>query len=300
MKVMIGGGGGFIGQRLARFLLLKDLDVVILDRNEPRIQAPRLQWITADLLSPRSFEKQWFSGVDAFINLSGKDIFTLWNEKNKKAIWESRVTVNKNLFEFMSSLKQRPKAFISASAVGYYGDKGDQELDEAATRGKGFLADVCVAWEREARRMEELGMRSLQIRTAPVLDRKGGIMGQLMKSMKYGVTLRFGSGDNWFSWIHMDDLIAIYHAAAVDNKLSGPVNAASPQPVRFREFLNKLTEFQKAVILPFPVSLLRLFIQETADVLTFSQKMIPTKLKSVGFQFTYPFLQNAFKQIFSQ
>jgi len=300
MKVMVGGGGGFIGQRLARFLLQQNLDVVIIDRNEPKIQAPRMQWITADLLNHRSFEKQWFTGVDAFINLSGKDIFTLWNEKNKRAIWESRVTVNKNLFEFMSSLKKRPKTFISASAVGYYGDKGEREVDETETHGKGFLADVCIAWEREARRMEELGMRSLQIRTAPVLDRRGGIMGQLMKSMKYGFTFRFGSGDNWFPWVHMDDLIAIYHASVVNETLSGPVNAASPQPVRFREFLNKLTEFQKALILPFPVSVLRMFIQETADVLTFSQKMVPQKLQSLGFQFTYPVLQDAFKQIFSQ
>ena len=297
---MIGGGGGFIGQRLARFLLLKDLDVVIIDRNEPTMQANRLQWFTADLLDPRSFAKSWFADVDAFINLSGKDIFTLWNEKNKKAIWESRVTVNKSLFEFMSSLKQRPKTFISASAVGYYGDKGDRELDETETHGKGFLADVCVAWEREARRMEELGIRSLQIRTAPVLDRKGGIMGQLMKSMKYGFTFRFGSGENWFSWIHMDDLIAIYYTAVSNENLSGPVNAASPQPVRFKEFLDTLTEFQKAVVLPFPVSVLRLFIQETADVLTFSQKMIPKKLGAVGFQFTYPALQDAFEQIFSR
>ena len=300
MKVMIGGGGGFIGQRLARFFLQQGLEVVILDRNEPKMQVPLLVWFTADLLKPRSFDKQWFAGVDAFINLSGKDIFTLWNEKNKKAIWESRVTVNKNLFEFMSSLKQRPHTFISASAVGYYGDKGDREIDETASHGNGFLADVCVAWEREARRMEELGMRSIQIRTAPVLDKKGGIMGQLMKSMKYGLTLRFGSGNNWFPWIHMEDLIAIYHESVSNEKLSGPVNAASPHPVQFREFLNKLIEFHKAVVLPFPVSVLRMFIKETADVLTFSQKMVPTKLQSIGFQFAYPSLQDAFKQIFLQ
>ena len=139
MKILISGGGGFIGQMLARYLLNNGLEVVILDRNKARMSSPQLEWFKVDLLKPDLFEKKWFSYVDAVVNLSGRDIFTLWNSETKKAIWESRVTVNKNLVHFLSGLDQKPKVFISASAVGYYGNKGDEELDENAPRGQGFF-----------------------------------------------------------------------------------------------------------------------------------------------------------------
>jgi len=242
MKIVICGGGGFIGQRLARLFLDKGYEVVILDRNQSRVSSPKLQSFVVDLLNPKLFEKRWFLGSEAVINLSGKDILNLWTEEYKKAIRESRITVNKLLIDFISSLDQKPKTFISASAVGYYGDKGENEVDETATRGKGFLADVCVAWENEARRAETLGMRSVQVRTAPVLDKKGGFIGKLMKSMNFGFTVQFGSGQNWFSWIHMEDLIRIYETAVSDESLTGPVNACSPEPVRFRALLDHLRE----------------------------------------------------------
>ncbi|MBE0426775.1 MAG: TIGR01777 family protein [Nitrospirae bacterium] len=300
MKVLIGGGGGFIGQRLARYLLDQGLEVVILDRNVPRIESPHLKWFTIDLLKPELFNKSWFEGVDAVINLSGKDIFTLWTKKNKNAIWGSRVTVNKNLIDFISTLEEKPKVFVSASAVGYYGDKGDTELDESAPNGLGFLAEVCIAWEKEARRAESLGMRSVQVRTAPVLDKKGGILGELMKSFKFGFSFLFGSGLNWFSWIHMDDLIRIYHTAAMDGRLSGPVNASSPHAVRYRDFIYLLREFRKALIIPLPVWVLKLLLQETADVLTFSQRMMPAKILKHGFKFSYNDLRDALGEIFSK
>jgi uncharacterized protein (TIGR01777 family) len=300
MKVLICGGGGFIGQRLTSYFLSQGMEVVILDRNRSRVTSHSLQSHVVDLLTPGLYQQEWFGNVDAVINLSGKDIFTLWTENNRTAIWKSRITVNKYLLDFIAELPQKPKTFVSASAVGYYGDKGDTEIDENASKGKGFLSDVCTAWEREARRAETLGMRSVQIRTAPVLDTRGGIMGQLMKSMKFGFTFRFGSGQNWFPWIHMDDLIRVYHSVVVDERLSGPVNACSPHPVSFSEFLNELTGFKKAVIIPFPVWILKLIIQETADVISFSQRMIPAKLQNAGFLFSYPKLRDALKVIFSR
>jgi uncharacterized protein (TIGR01777 family) len=299
MKVVICGGGGFIGQRLARLLIDKGYEVIILDRNQSRVSSPKLQSFVVDLLNPKLFQKEWFSGAEAVINVSGKDILTLWTEEYKKAIWDSRITVNKNLVDFMSALDKKPKTFISASATGYYGDHGENEVYENGTNGKGFLADVCIAWENESRRSETLGMRSVQVRTAPVLDKKGGFLAKLMKSMNFGVTARFGSGKNWFPWIHMDDLIRIYEAAIVHESLAGPVNACSPQPVRFHEFLEYITKYRKTIIIPFPVSLFRLVAKELAAELTNSQRIVPAKLQKISFCFVYNNLNEALKDVFS-
>ena len=154
---MICGGSGFIGQNLAQHLLKQGHSIVILDRNASRISSPHLQSFQADLLQPGLFDQKWFEGVDAVINLSGKDIFTFWNEKNKKMIRDSRIQVNKNLIGFMSKLSRKPGVFISASAVGYYGNRGENELLEDAGPGEGFLADVCKEWEAEARKAEQIG-----------------------------------------------------------------------------------------------------------------------------------------------
>ena len=259
MKILICGGSGFIGQNLAQHLLNQGHSIVILDRNASRISSPHLQSFQVDLLQPGLFDQKWFEGVEAVINLSGKDIFTFWNQKSKKMIRDSRIQVNKNLIQFMSKLPQRPDVFISASAVGYYGNRGETELLENADPGEGFLAEVCKEWEAEARKAEQFGMRSVQVRTAPVLLKNGGIMLQMLKSMRFGFTFVFGSGNQWFSWIHMNDLLRIYHEAAVNKALSGPVNASSPHPVRFREFLCQLTKFKKALLLPFPGWLLKTF-----------------------------------------
>ena len=171
MKIMVCGGGGFIGQNLAGYLLEQRHEVVILDRNKSRITSPQLQSFQIDLLRPELFSQAWFEGVEAVINLSGRDIFTFWSGKARKEIWESRITVNKNLIRFIAGLQKRPAMFISASAVGYYGNRGEVELPEYEKNGNGFLADVCEAWEAEARDAEKLGMRSIQVRTAPVLRR---------------------------------------------------------------------------------------------------------------------------------
>ena len=272
--------------------------IVVLDRNGSAISSPQLQSFRIDLLRPELFEKSWFEGADAVINLSGKDILTLWTEKTRKIIRESRITVNRNLIDFMGGLPQRPGVFVSASAVGYYGDKGEREVSEEDGRGKGFLADVCEAWEAEARRTESMGMRSVQVRTAPVLLKGGGILRQLLKSMSFGFTFVFGSGKQWFPWLHMKDLLRIYEEAITNSSLSGPVNATAPGPIRLRDFLGHLAHYRRAVILPFPAFLLKLLLQETADVVLFSQRVLPDKLLKSGFRFSYPELDGALKEIF--
>ena len=298
MKIMVCGGGGFIGQSLARYLLAQGHEVVILDRNKSRVTSPQLQSFQIDLLRQELFSQTWFEGVEAVINLSGKDIFTFWSGKARKEIRESRITVNKNLIRFIAGLQKRPAVFISASAVGYYGDRGETELSEHEDRGNGFLADVCEAWEAEAREAEKFGMRSVQVRTAPVLLRNGGILFQLLKSMRFGFTFIFGSGKQWFSWVHMSDLLRIYHLAATDETLSGPINACAPNPVRFRDFIYELTKYKKAIVIPFPVWALKLLLRETADVIMFSQKMAPARLRERNFQFLFPKMEDALRDIF--
>ncbi len=299
MKIMICGGSGFIGQNLARYLLDQGHQVVILDRNASRIFSPQLKSFTVDLLKQEIFSRDWFEGVEAVVNLSGKNIFTFWSGKAKKMIWDSRITVNRNLISFISSLPKKPCVFVSASAVGYYGNKGETEILESGQAGQGFLAEVCKAWEAEAREAEKGGMRSVQVRTAPVLLRSGGILLQVLKSMRLGFTFIFGSGNQWFSWIHMKDLIRIYDTVIIDETFSGPVNACSPNPLRFRDFMQQLTSFKKAILIPFPAWILKLILQETADVVLFSQRMIPGKLQGGNFQFSYPKLNDALTDIFT-
>jgi uncharacterized protein (TIGR01777 family) len=299
MKVLIGGGTGFIGQNLSRFLLDKGYQVVILARNKSPLTSPDLQSFEVDLLQPELFKKEWFEGVEAVVNLSGKNIFTLWTKKTKEEIRQSRADVNKNLVEFIAALKQKPNVFISASAVGYYGDRGETDLSEDKQRGQGFLADVCAAWEAEARKAETLGMRSVQIRTAPVLLESGGLLRQMLKSMRFGFTFMFGPGSQWFPWIHMQDLVRIYHSAIIDESLSGPVNACSPGPVRFHDFLYELRKYKRTVVIPFPIFLLKLFLRETSDVVLYSQKTLPKKLLKKNFKFSFPTIEEAFRDIFS-
>jgi len=297
MKIIICGGGGFIGQRLTGLLLDKGYDIVVLDRNRSKITSPRLQSHTVELLNTALFDKRWFAETEAVINLSGKDVLHLWTKEYKRLIWDSRVTVNKKLIDFISTLEQKPRTFISASAVGYYGNKGEREFDETATHGEGYLADVCVAWENEAQRAETFGMRSVQIRTAPVLDRKGGFIEKLMQSMQFGIAVQFGNGRNWFPWIHMDDLIRIYETALSDQRLTGPVNACSPEQLRFRELLDHLRKYRKAVVIPFPVSLIRPLVKDLANEFSNSQKAVPAKLNRIGFHFEYASIQKALNAV---
>jgi uncharacterized protein (TIGR01777 family) len=299
MKVLIGGGTGFIGQNLSRFLLDQGHQVVVLARNKSPIISPDIESFEVDLLQPELFKEKWFEGVEAVANLSGKSIFTLWTQKTKEEILRSRADVNRNLVEFIASLKQKPDVFISASAAGYYGDRGETNLTEHEQRGQGFLADVCEAWEAEAGKAETLGLRSVQIRTVPVLLESGGLLRQMLKSMRFGFTFMFGPGTQWFPWIHMLDLIRIYHSCIVDKSLSGPVNACAPEPVRFGEFLHELRRYKRAVVIPFPAFLLKSFLRETSDIVLSSQKMLPQKLLNKNFKFSFPTLEEALKNIFA-
>lgn len=299
MKILICGGTGFIGSRLTHYLLNQGLQVVVLARHRPRKILPGMQFFEADLLKPEFLKQEWFEGVDAVINLSGKNIFTFWNKENKKVIWNSRVVINKNLVHYISKLQRKPKVFVSASAVGYYGNKVEAELNEESRHGQGFLSELCIEWEREAREAEKFGIRSVQVRTAPVIGKDGGLMEQVLKSFRFGFTVIFGSGNQWFSWVHMDDLVRIYHLAVEDETLSGPVNACSPYPVRFKDFINHIRKFKKAIVIHFPAMILKFLLKETADVFLLSQRVIPEKLLRKGFQFSYPQLSDALREIFS-
>jgi uncharacterized protein (TIGR01777 family) len=299
MKILIYGGTGFVGSHLTHYLLNQGLQVVVLASHRPGSILPGMQFFEADLLKPDSLKQEWFEGIDAVINLSGKNIFTFWNEENKKVIWNSRVVVNKNLVHFISKLQRKPKVFVSASAVGYYGNKGEAELNEESRHGQGFLERLCLEWEREAREAEKSGIRSVQVRTAPVIAKEGGLMEQILKSFRFGFTFVFGSGNQWFPWIHMDDLVRIYHLAVEDETISGPVNACSPYTVRFKDFINHIRKFRKAIVIPFPARILKILLKETAEIVLLSQKVIPEKLLKKGFQFSYPQLSDALKQIFS-
>ena len=293
---MISGGSGLIGKHLTSLLLSEGYKVSHLSRYQAHtVGVKTYYWDPGkNILDPSIFRD-----TEYLIHLAGANIGErLWTKKRKKVIAESRVESARLLHKIISTNNIPLKAFISASAAGYYGNRGETQLDEGNPPGQGFLADVCVAWEARARNAEKWGMRSVQVRTAPVLLKGGGLLKQLMKSMSFGFTFRFGSGNQWFPWVHMTDLIRIYHLAITDETLSGPVNACAPQPVRFRDFLAHLTRFKKALVIPFPVRILKLFLQETADVLLFSQRMRAAKLLERNFEFSFPTIEEAFRDIF--
>jgi uncharacterized protein (TIGR01777 family) len=195
-------------------------------------------------------------------------------------------------------LQQHPRVLVSASAVGYYGSRGDEVLDESAPPGNDFLAYVCVAWEREAQRAAELGIRVVCLRTGVVLGPDGGALKKLLTPFKLGVGGPLGNGRQWMPWIHVDDLAALYIHAAAGSQISGPLNGVAPNPVTNREFTKALaTAVNRPAKLPVPYFALRMALGEFAKVLFDSQRAVPQAALASGFQFRYPQLGPALATI---
>jgi uncharacterized protein (TIGR01777 family) len=238
-----------------------------------------------------------FDGIEVVVNLAGESVAGgRWTKKRKARIRESRVNGTRNLVDALARLPQanRPKAFISASAVGYYGSRGEETLTEESAPGDDFLADVCQAWEREARRAEELGVRACLMRIGVVLGPNGGALAKMLTPFKLGLGGRLGSGRQWMPWIHVEDCAALFVHAAKNDSINGPVNTLAPGIVRNREFTKELArELHRPAFLPAPYFGLRLLFGEFAKVLFASQKVEPRVAQETGFAFRYPQLPEA-------
>jgi uncharacterized protein (TIGR01777 family) len=235
-------------------------------------------------------------GTDAVIHLAGEPVAQRWTEGAKERILQSRVAGTRALVEAISRLEARPKVLVSASAIGFYGDRGDEVLTEESSRGDGFLADVCVAWEQEALKAEELGVRVSRVRFGVVLGAEGGALAKMLPVFRAGLGGPIGKGQQWMSWIHVADAVGMLMSA-----LSEGVevwNATASQPVRNAEFSRTLGRvLRRPAVFPVPGFVLRLMFGEMATMLTGSQRVAPEAAGKAGYRFEFPELEAALKDL---
>lgn len=294
MKIIITGGSGFIGTALTQKLLQQNHEVCVLDRMPPKITNPKLTHITTDF-SPGTVPNE-VCDADAIIHLAGASIFSKWTQEHKHAILQSRVEPIKEMLALCTAQGRAPKVFVSASAIGWYGYTHEVR-DEASLHGSGFLAEVCSAWEQEAHTFEQVGSRVVSVRTAIVLGPGGGMMKSALPPFKLGLGGTFGKGDQWFSWIHIDDLVSVYIQALTDATISGPINAAAPEPVTSAQFTKTLaTVLHRPALFRIPAFALKLALGEFATAVLGSQRIIPAKLQQLGFVYAYPTLKGALEK----
>jgi len=303
MKILVAGASGFIGNALLKKLADYKHEIVVLTRSleKSAFQLPTLCKIYEWEPESGSLPIEALDDVDAVINLTGENIASgRWSAKRKKSIENSRVLSVRNLVSAMKNQDQKPKVFLSASAIGLYGDCGDNEVDENSSSDSDFLANVCKKWEDEIFKAEELSIRTLAFRIGMVLGHDGGALQKMLPAFQMGVGGKLGSGKNWMSWIHLDDLIEMMiHALGAEN-LSGPVNAISPNPEtneRFTEVLGKV--LKRPTIFPVPTSILKIALGELSSLLLASQKVSSKKISRSGFSFKFPDLEQALTEICS-
>jgi uncharacterized protein (TIGR01777 family) len=248
----------------------------------------------------RRIDAEQLASADAVIHLAGESIAEgRWNDAKKRRIRESRELGTRFLAESITRLPRRPQVLVSASAVGYYGDRGDEQLTEDSPAGNGFLPEVCRAWEAACRPAAEAGVRVVNIRIGVVLDKNGGALAKMLLPFKLGAGGRIGSGRQWWSWIALDDLIRVFRTAIDNESLTGAINGTAPQPVTNREFTNTLGKvLRRPTIFPMPAFAARLALGEMAnDLLLASARVLPKRLKENGFQFQHPELEGALRSV---
>lgn len=296
MNILVSGSTGLVGHALCRALEQAGHTVSCLVRGVPASHRHDIRWdpeqgtIGADALH----------GVDAVVHLAGEPIAAgRWNEARKRRILESRVAGTRLIAEQIAAGGDRPPVLISASALGYYGDRGDDLVTEAEPRGTGFLADVCAAWEDATAPAVEAGARVVHLRIGLVLSAEGGALAKMLPPFRLGLGGPLGHGRMWMSWIHLEDLVrAILHALHSPD-LRGPVNGFSPNPVTNREFTRCLGRvLRRPAVLPVPARVLQLALGEMADALLLSSlRGTPERLLQSGFHFRHPDLDAALSDL---
>ena len=244
------------------------------------------------------FEAGAFDNLDAVLHLAGEGIAEgRWTTARKARIRDSRVDGTRHLCEALARLESPPRVLIVASAIGFYGDRGDERLDESAAAGSGFLPDVCQAWEAAAEPARDRGIRVVHLRIGIVLSAAGGALGQMLLSFKLGVGGVLGTGDQYMSWIALDDLLGVVLHVMTDDSISGPVNAVAPNPVRNREFTRTLGRvLGRPTIIPLPAFGVRALFGQMGDALLLgSTRVEPGTLLASGFTFAYPYLEDALR-----
>jgi uncharacterized protein (TIGR01777 family) len=308
MSALLTGATGFLGPRLVQRLRAAGEAVSLLSRNPAQARA-RLgepgqpgsieahAWDPAAGPPPLESFTHGGAPVGQVIHLLGEPVAEgRWTADKKRRIHDSRVIGTRHLVSAIEALPAaaRPKVLVSASAVGYYGDRGDELLDEQAAPGSGFLPEVCVAWEREAERAAALGLRVVRVRIGIVLGEGGGALARMLTPFRLGAGGRLGSGRQFMPWIHADDVVGVLLHAAGHPGIRGALNAVGPAPVRNADFTSALgAVLHRPAVLPVPVTALRLLFGELAQVLLSSQRVVPRVATESGYRFAFPTLEGA-------
>ena len=293
MKIAIAGASGLVGSALIPILQSDGNQITRLVRSSPK--AGEIEWHpNQDEVSTQSLQ-----GFDVIINLAGENIAGgRWTDEQKRKIRDSRVNGTHLLSEAIAKMNSKPKAFICASATGIYGDRDDEVLDEQSESGGGFLAGVCREWEKATEPANKAGVRVVNLRFGPILARDGGMLSKLLTPFKMGMGGKVGSGKQHISWIALDDAVSAIKLAIDRQTIHGPLNVVSPNPVTNEEFTKTLGHvLNRPTALAIPAFAARLAFGEMADeMLLASQKVMPKKLTSAGFQFQYPQLEAAMRK----
>ena len=282
-RVVISGASGLIGSALVPSLESPGHEVTRLVRQKPR-SAKELQWDPTSPIPP-----DLVSGFDAVIHLSGENVAGRWTEQKKCRIRESRIFTTDFLAMALAKTERKPGTFICASAIGYYGNRGDEVLTEDSLSGDGFFPEVCREWEFATEPAADIGIRVVNLRTGIVLSREGGALKQMLLPFRLGLGGRIGDGRQWWSWIHIADLVSAVHHILQNDSLRGAVNMTAPNPVTNAEFTRALAEaLKRPARLPVPAFALRLLFGELADEgLLASARVVPERLTQSGFHFRF-------------
>jgi uncharacterized protein (TIGR01777 family) len=292
-RMLISGASGLIGTALVPTLEARGFSVTRLVRRRGSGNND-IEWDPTKPLSP-----ELVSGFDAVIHLAGEPVMGLWTDAKRARIRDSRVLSTAHLSEALAKTQQRPRVFISGSATGYYGDRGDEVMREDSPSGEGFLPEVCRKWEAATKPAEDAGIRTVHIRTGIVLSVEGGALRAMLPNFKLELGGKIGSGRQWMSWIHMQDHIGAICYIIDHELIQGPVNLVGPTPVKNSEFTETLARvLSRPAVLGVPAFALRLILGDMAkEILLASQRVEPAKLIESGFKFKYQDLQSALRNI---
>lgn len=302
MKIFVTGGTGFFGSTLTKTLMRKGHHITVLTRSSKHRHSSTegVDFIEGDSTRPGAWQNK-VPKHHTIINLAGASIFSPWNKKTKQRIFNSRIRTTQNLVSSLQKSRGETTSLLSASAVGYYGFRGDEKVEENNPSGDDFLATLCANWEKEAEKAREFGVKVTLCRFGIIMGDEGGALALMRKVFALHLGSQCGNGRQWFSWIHEQDLAHIFLFLLEEKQVEGPLNCTSPHPVQNKELTKIISEaLGKPVILPpIPGFALKLILGEFAQILLKGQRVIPKRLLEAGFRYRFPHLREALKNLWN-
>lgn len=298
MKIVLTGGTGFIGYSLQNSLIQQGHELIVLSRRPVQDSNPSVRYVLWEPTRGNEWELS-LRGADACVNLAGEPIAAKrWTKAQKLKIIESRCDATHALAHAIQKLEKKPKVLINASAVGWYGPRGDEIITEEQRPGTDFLAQTCKAWETHAVRAEDFGLRVVRLRIGIVLEKGGGALQKMIPPFQFFIGGPLGDGRQWMSWIHREDVVGLILWALENSKVSGPLNATAPNPVTMKEFADTLGKVMgRPSFAAVPGFVLKTLLGEMSDLLLKGQRVVPEKALRLGYQFKYPSLEPALRAI---